>query len=484
MRNIVLFQPIVGYMDSFRTQPSVPLGLLACSRFLDKKYEIRIIDQRLENDWMKKLNDYVNKDTICVGVTSLTGKMIKEGLKFSQYVKEVYNIPVVWGGVHPTILPSQTVKNKYIDIVVVGEGEITFYELVKTLEIKGDLIKVKGIYFKNNGDIVFSGYREFCDLESLPEVPYHLVDINKYLPKYKQRKSIFFESSRGCPFNCSYCYNNVVNKRKWRCMSPEKTLKQINNLVKKYSVIEDIYFVDDNFFIDTDRVEKIALGIKKFNITWQVQGVDIIHLKKLSDKTLELIKDSGCTRLTIGIETGSLKMRKLVNKQGSIEDIINVMTKLKKFNFIIYCSFLVGLPDEDIDDIKASINLLIEMFKINSNVRNSPFYLYSPYPGTPLCEMLKKQGYKLPESLEEWSEFEWDNSKLKPLIKQKNFYDNLHFVSLFVDKKTKEYNVPFFINLFLSLYRPIAIFRLKKLFFKFMIEKLLYRIATFLWKKH
>ena len=156
-----------------------------------------------------------------------------------------------------------------------------------------------------------------------------------------------------------------------------------------------------------------------------------------------------------------------MNKQGSIKDILEVFKKLSNYNIIIYSSFLVGVPQEEIEDIKKTISLLFTLFRINKNLRNSPFYIYTPYPGTEMYNLVEKEN--LPKKLEDWAYCEWDSIKHKNV---KKFYENLHFLTLFLDNKIKEYQTRFFIlKILFYLYRPVARFRVRFLFFNFMFEK-------------
>ncbi|MFH1416486.1 MAG: radical SAM protein [Elusimicrobiota bacterium] len=478
MKKVILFQPAIGYMDEMRTMPSLPLGLLSAVSLVNKSYDVVIIDQRTEKNWQAAVDRISDADIVCAGVTALTGAMIKGGVEFSKYIKEKYEIPVVWGGVHASLLPRQTLENRYIDIVVQGEGEITFLKVVEALDTGKSLSGVSGIWHKQNGSPEKTADREFVQIEELPEMPYHLVDVNKYLPVYKGRKSVYFQSSRGCPYSCNYCYNTVFNRGRWRAVPAQKTLASLRKLVKENSDIEDVYFVDDNFFIDMKRAEDIIKGMNEIGVSWQVQGVDIMALKNMDDAFFSLMEKNGCRRLTVGIESGSERIRKMMSKQGTVQDIMEVMERLKNRNIVIVCSFLAAVPGEEYSDVKATVGLVFDMQKINPLVRCQPVYLYTPYPGTGMYEEALKTGYKPPVSIEEWALCEWDTT-----IRTDNrkFYESLHFVSLFVDRKTEEYGVPRIVRFLAGLYRPVARARLRNLCFVFMAEKWIYRIASRLW---
>jgi anaerobic magnesium-protoporphyrin IX monomethyl ester cyclase len=193
--DVILIQPRhrLGHGPSRRV--SLPLGLLAVATPLDVAgYKVRIIDQRTEPDWEQSLLAELKTKPIGVGVTAMTGAPIWWALKASEIVKQNSDVPVVWGGVHPSLLPQQTLENQYVDIVVQGEGEETFFELVKALGNKEPLAKVKGIWYKEGGEIKQNPPRPFIDLNQKT----HTMSISG-------RGVLHIETSRGCPFSCAFC---------------------------------------------------------------------------------------------------------------------------------------------------------------------------------------------------------------------------------------------------------------------------------------
>ena len=470
MADVILIQPKIGSMDSIRSNPAPPLSLLHAAVYVNKEYKICLIDQRLNKNWKSDLENELKKQPLCVALTAMTGRQIKYALSASTLIKQKSNIPVVWGGIHSSLLPEQTLKNPNIDFVIQGEGELTFLELVKALKNKTQFNKIDGLWYKKSGKIKKNNLREFINVDSLPEIPYHLVDMQKYMPKYNGKKLLYLYTSRGCPHRCTHCYNNIYNRKKYRAQSAEKTLKRIE-FAKTELKPDAIYFVDDNIFSDIKRAKKILKGLKKSDLYWQSQGVEISTVNKMSEEFLKLINDSGCLRLAMGGESGSQKILNLINKKHTVNETIAVNKKLSHYNFIAFYNFIGGFPTETTKDLKKTINLIFELMKQNKNCRISPIYNFVPYPCTELAEYSKSIGYIPPSKLEDWIDYDWKISMLPFSKEKKEFMASLYTVSLFLDKKFHEYDVPGVIRLLAELYRPFARLRVKNLFFRFMIEK-------------
>ncbi len=469
-KKVILIQPIVGDWDEVRTAPSLPLALLYISRYLVSEYEVKIIDQRIDKNWKNTLIKNL-PEAICVGITSMTGIQIGHALSASNIVKEHSNIPVVWGGVHASLVPEQTLQNNNIDIVVIGEGDVTFHEVVKSLDNKTPIQFVKGIYYKSDGRIHKTEPRPFTDLNSMPLVPYNLVNIHQYMPLFDGIPTLYIQTSRGCPNNCSYCYNPVFNKRKWRSLSAEKTLEMLKYLIE-YQQVKSFYIVDDDFFVDIKRVEQICQGIidNGWNrwIIWESQGINIKTALRLTDEQLSLIELAGCRKVHFGIESGSEKILNLVHKNITTEQVKEVSDKFKKHNIICQYNFMAGFPEETEEDIKKTIELAFWLMNNSDNSIISPFCTYTPYPGTELYDCAIREGHKQFVSIEEWSKTDygnppWSSAERNEILKK------LFFTSLFLHGSRNMVFSPT-LKILADIYRPIARYRIKHFYFKHMIE--------------
>lgn len=475
--------------------PEIPMTLLYLSWALKKNgFEVEILDTRIRDFREIKGGDY-----LFVGISSLTGLMIKEGLKVAQYIRALNrDIPIVWGGVHPTLLPEQTLENPYVDIVVRGEGEITVQELAERLRNNSDLTAIKGISFKRKDGIISNPDREFMDLNQIDiELPYDLLDLPKYC-----LIGIPVHTSRGCPYRCGFCYNTAYNKRSWRHKSAERVLDEIKYVVKRFSCREVSFIWEDEFFIDVTRVRKICEGIlqRGLKIRW-VSFCRFNSFKKVDDDTLKLIERSGCQGLTFGAESGSQRiLDEVIKKDITIDDVVTTIERLSKTNIPQVVSFMSGLPTETPADMKKTLNLIDKLVKISpKNLYLNGIFLYTPYPGTPLFNLVtEKYNYKPCASLEEWANFgvyrnvgiTWHTKKYVDECKTISILTRFPFyLSKFALKDVKNVaggkrlsKFPFSLGYYVL--ANLAILRWKHRFFKFpielaLLEKVLEKIRGF-----
>ena len=479
MADIVLIQPIGGLYR--KTQIYIPTGLLFVSSLAHHEgYKIKIIDMRIEDNWEEVLLGELKTSPICVGITVMTGIPILDGLKVSKLVKK-YNkdIPVVWGGVHPSILPEQTIENENIDFVIQGEGEYTFYELVKALQDgKRNFSEIKGLWYKEDSKPKSTSLREFVNLDELPDLPYNLIDVEKYVKetKYYFEDGMFtLQISRGCPYKCTFCYNNTFNRSIWRAMSPERVLEQIKRAVNNYK-IKGIGILDDNFFVNIKRVDKILDLVEKtgMGIKLHFQGITVESLYRMNKDQLQRLERLGVQYLQLGVESGSQRILELINKKIRIEQVIAINRKLNEYTNIkpIY-NFMIGFPTETEDDISLTTHLFIKLMEENPNAILQNISVLVPYPGTKLYNLVIKLGFKPPSTLEEWGSEHWINfDRRYPWIseKTKDIMKRVVYASFGANRNLIAYFDSRLKRLLFKCYHPLAKFRLKHKFYYFMPE--------------
>lgn len=472
MADIILIQPSIKEIQIIRKRFDIPLSLLSTSSFLVKDYDVKIIDQRTDKNWEKQLLYELKKNPICVGLTATTGEEITKSLKASEIVKKNNDsTKVVWGGTHASLLPKQTLENPNMDLIVKGEGEITFYELVKALEKNKSPKGIRGVWYKKGKDIKSNLDRPFLDLNKLPPLPYNLIKIENYLLKRDGKKSLYIETSRGCPYTCAYCYNSTMNKSVYRFLNVKNVITRIKEVVDNYGV-EYLRIADDNYFANKNRVLRISKQIikDKLKIWWESLG-PINDLSKFSIEELKVLKQSGCCKLCFGVESGSQRILRLINKNISINQVTNLNHNLKKVGISAKYLFMFGFPTELIEDMKKTVNLAIDLRKNNNSAFIATF-CYTPLPNNPLFNLAIQEGFIVPKNLESWAKYDRDLA-YKDLISKENqdLITNLNFsFKVLMDKIPGKQGL----NLMKELYYPIAKFRMQHLFFKFFIEKELY----------
>lgn len=471
MADIVLLQPRIGDWDDFRSHPSLPLSLLSASRLVSKEFDTVLIDTRVQNDWKPRLRSELDKNPLCVGITSMTGRQIGHALEISNYVKEISNVPVVWGGIHASLLPESTLENPSIDILVIGEGEVSFLELAMALAAKAPLKGIAGISYKEKGAIIKNHKRSFAKLDDLPDLPLSLIDLDKFLPIFKGRRTFYMETSRGCPNRCGFCYNANYNNNSWRAFSADMVIAELKYLCGRFKT-GSFYIVDDNFFVDLKRARSIAEGIIKegLDIYWEVQGITINSALKMDDDYLELLVRAGMKKVHFGIESASKNVLKLINKNLNIDNVIEVNKKWGKHDIIVQYNFMCGFPGESIADIRQTIDLVFQLMRENPNALISPLCPYTPYPGTALYDQSLKDGFIVKRKLEDWQEANYgDNLWESP--ERKRLISSLFFASMFLDEhRSKDMVDSKVVKALIGLYRPLAKFRIRHLFFDFMPE--------------
>lgn len=477
---IVLVQPKTGEWDLAGARP--PDSLLAISGLPKKNgYDIKIIDQRIDKLWKDTLKKEL-KDAFLFGTTSMTGPQIKYALEASRFAKENSNIPVVWGGIHASLLPEQTISNEYIDIVVKGEGDFAFLDLIHGLE-KKDLQNVRGIYYKDKSGIKKTAERELIkNLDELEDYPYELIDMEKYYGfNIKEGRSITLMTSRGCPYKCAFCYNTVYYKNTWRGMSAKKTVGMIKRVVGDFGV-KNIYFEDDNFSANVKRFEQIVDLIleENVNITWGLLGTRVNTLKAMSDELLSKAVRAGCINIDVGIESGSSRMLELVSKDVKLPEVVEVNKRLSKYFDKTKYTFIMGMPTETEEELLESVKLSLLLGAENPNSW-SVFVTYCAYPGTRLYDLAIKHGFRPPQDLEEWANINYDKVFwYYPWLDKRriNMMQNFGFTSFFANKNNQyKINSEFF-KIIAMLYQPIAKMRFEHNIYQFPVDRLMARMLS------
>jgi len=407
--DVILIYPKTG-MD-FGATVAPPHAVLTIAAPLYKKgYKVKIIDQRVDPAWNKHLIECLQKKPICVGISSMTGTQIYFAIEAAKIVRRLTNgkVPIVWGGAHPSSVPEQTLESEYVDVVCIGEGDITFVELVEAFAQRGSLNQVKGIAFKDGNQTIVTPSRPLLNVEELLPVPWDLIDVEEYIHRDFYVKGVnrsldIGQTSRGCPFQCGFCSSATLRQRKWRPMSVEKSLETIVEPVRRFN-LDSIWIRDDEFYINRNRAYKICEGIIKagLKIRWYTSGTRVDVFNSSSDEQIDMLKRSGADTLKFGAESGSNRILELMKKGIHWEDTVKANLRAKKHGIIPAFALMIGFPTETFDDINKTINLYIRLKKDNPKAEFEVIGTYTALPKTPLYNLALEKGLKPPERLEGW----------------------------------------------------------------------------------
>ncbi|MBI5449100.1 B12-binding domain-containing radical SAM protein [Candidatus Gottesmanbacteria bacterium] len=444
--NVILLYPKTGLDLASTIAP--PHALLAIAAPADKAgYNIRIIDQRIEKITEYSLKELISSDLICVGISTMTGTQIRNSLDLAKIVRKLTNAPIVWGGTHPTITAEQTLANEYVDIVVVGEGDITFIELIRALENKQSLREIKGIVYMDGGKPVATEKRPLLNIEELLSTPWGLIDVEKYIHKNKDmylkdrfRVLDLGQTSRGCPFNCGFCSSSSIRDRKWRALSAENSFNMIKENVNRFN-LDGFWLRDDEFYINRKRAHNICESIIEANldVRFYTSGTRVDVFMRASHEELATLKRAGADTLKFGAESGSNRILKLMQKGVTVEETLAANRRCMEYDFIPAFALMMGYPTETMEEINMTIDLAYSLKKENPKAHIETIASYTAHPGTPDFNLALKHGLHPPHSLDGWTNWVLDDYDLKgeklPWYNEKEriYIGNISLMSILAD---------------------------------------------------
>ena len=473
MERLFLVQPKNGLNETIY----VPLGLISLAAYVREEMAVRIVDLRFDS--LESLYCQIEKERpLAVGFSMLTGSCITQVVAAAKKVKSQFpEIKIIVGGIHPTFFPQQTLENPYIDFVVMSEGEKTLLELLRALREGKTTEGVENLGWKDkNGIHINSRSEKFLDLNTLPIPAWDLIDVERYVQKLShmpRQRVIDMYTSKGCPFPCSFCYNLNFNRRQWRAKSPEKAVDEIAMLNQRYGIN---YFIihDDNFVVDKRRALAIAQLIRKrgFAIRYSIDA----RIDYFERNFLQEMQESGLREIRVGCESGSNRVLAEVIQKGITKEQTRAAIKLAHdLDLHVLLSFVIGWPTETVAERQETIELILELQKINPHINIYPLWVYIPYPGTTLFNRAVELGFKQPTNLEAWGSYFWGKAHL-PWLSAPREYEMIHELSTLAwhnrpwDSRTPVSlrNIAKFI--FMKVFRPMVLFRFTHNFWKFPLD--------------
>lgn len=397
---------IVFFFPAFSsTEATAPLGILAvCTPLLRAGYTVKLIDSTITPNFKKAVMREL-EDALCLGVSLVTGPMIRETLEVARAVK-AWNpdFPVLLGGWHPSLLPDQTLASPYVDVVVRGQGEDSLLEIVRRLEAGAQLHDVQGIGFKAGGKPLFTPERPLKPLVEMPPKAYHLADFDAY-ERLCGRRWAMYTSSLACPFNCAYCTNAGVYGRKWNGLPPEQFVEETIELTSRYH-LELLWVVDDNFLVDLDRARQIADGLVRAgaDFRWSIQATTNLT-SRLTLEDLRLLRRAGLHQICQGVDSGSPKILNAMNKDfQDFDSIYESAARCLQADIRPSFNIIFAYPGEGKKERRETVQFMMDVCR---RFPGAEFWtnIFTPYPGSPIMAKASEIGIEVPTSLEGWADF-------------------------------------------------------------------------------
>jgi radical SAM superfamily enzyme YgiQ (UPF0313 family) len=376
------------------TQYPVNLGYLA-SVCLQAGWEVELWDFCVEpfskNHVLDKLRRF--KPHI-VGLSCVTAA-IRYGHAIASWVKQFEpEILTVLGGVHLTALPVETMTDyPDFDIGVLAEGEDTLAEILARFEAGKSLLGIVGTACRHDGAIRVLPPAAFPDVNTIPFpnralLPHRLYDVSHASRGISRKfwKVVEIDSSRGCPFNCTFCNADITHGRRVRFRTPENVLAEIHQCVRTYGS-DYVVFNDSTFTLDRRRIGELVRGLPKIGIKgYMVTG----HVKTVDYEVLKLLKDTGCTCITFGVESGSQRVLDAINKHTTIAEVKQAFAAARRAGIPqVEGTFILGADlDETKEEIEATARLMKQLKPDTVGLG-----IITPFPGTAQYREMKQLGY-------------------------------------------------------------------------------------------
>ena len=383
---------------------SLPYAAVILTSLLKKDFDFQVLDINAENlDFEQTKNRIQQINPVIVLVTGISVEYHKQSHKTLSLAKSACpNSITVLGGVYPTTLPEECVKDKNIDWLFMYHAEGRINHFINLL-LDDNVVEAKifpGIAYRNNGnECIENPPSHFIgEVKTIANPDYSLVDLTPYLKQdsldyqfNSDKPTAYIISSYGCPYNCLFCASRTISGRKVMFRPVQDILDEIDYLVSQYHV-SNLIFLDDCILADRKRINNILNGLidREYDLSWKVASLSAWHL---DDELIELMKKAGCTQFTISVESGSQKvLSDIIRKPLKLEIIPGIIKKCRAVGIDLGANFVIGIPGETWEDIRRTFK-----FAEECDFDVAHFHIATPLPKTDLYRLCQEKGY-LPEN--------------------------------------------------------------------------------------
>jgi radical SAM superfamily enzyme YgiQ (UPF0313 family) len=410
--DVVLFSPHLSREEYrpatyFAVPPLSHLALAGPVR--DAGWRVHIIDSKWDLDWRDRVRAFAST-LVAFGITSITGYSVRDGMEAAEFIREIRpDVPIVWGGWHPTFAAGQAIADeKHVDYVVRGQGERTFVELLEALEARTPLHGIQGLTFREGDEVVSTPDRVPEDLNHFPPPAYELIDPRRYIGSVGGTRLGGAIYSRGCPYACDFCLDS---RQKLLTVSIDRVIADLQYWVDQGADYVRIY--DGNFFVSTARLKELCNAIFDSPIhgrfQWSATGVGS-RIASLDDELLAMLRQSGLHQVAIGAESGSEELIHRITNKTTVANTEEAVRRLTRHGIGQYLFFIVGYPEEPESALDDTLSFIVKLKKINPDL--GVFLNFCiPLPGSEMFELAVRHGQiEPPRTFADW----WTLDQTRP----------------------------------------------------------------------
>ncbi len=388
-----------------------PLGIAYLSSVLKEKgfSNIKVLDYNLKES-PEKEKEIIKWKPDFIGVTMMVSSFPGGKEKIEYLKSKIKDTKIFVGGIAAAVIPEEVLKINGVDGVYRGEGEGIIENLVKESIVGNTWKKLPGISYLNNEEVVSNPLFNFIDdLDSIPFPDRTLAPFNYYLQETHgtERKTATLMTSRGCPFQCVFCYRGPAAGKKFRARTAQNIFQELELLEKEHGVTAFMFW-DDNFLLDKKRVFEFCDLIKNKDYHWKCQ----LRVDSVDEDLIKKMKNAGCVAANIGVESGNEKILKLMKKGITKDQARKALRLCRKYGIFTNIYFILGTPWDTLETMEETINFAKEL-----QPNEAHFFEAAPHPGTELREVAVSMGLKINDH---WGKYLM--KKMHPsIMESKNF---------------------------------------------------------------
>ncbi|MBN1426224.1 radical SAM protein [Candidatus Fermentibacteria bacterium] len=467
---------------------SLPMGLLFLAAALERGgFVVRLHDARCHAKEATRawIHESLNRDVLFVGISAMTVQ-VAHGLAIARQVRALApSVPIVWGGAHASLFPRGTAMDPAADFVLPREADESAVNLAAILADAGEPLEIPGVLCRKDGALVGNGEPALPDIRALPSPAYHLIDPASYAPRRipggRMVRGTDVLTSRGCPYRCAFCPNELLLGRRWRKRPVDQVTAELDLLLEP-GTIDHVWFMDDLFIGDIDRVTSILDHLHRQypHVRWEANvRADMFRPGFVDGAFLTYLRETGCACLRMGAESGNDEVLQLLKKDITVAETEHAVAACHDAGIVPLLFFMMGIPGETRAQLFDTLAFMARLKRrFPRSVVCGPG-LFRPYPGGELYARALEAGLQEPADLAGWAAELGPQGFLRsgrlPWIADAGLMEDILFSMFYVEESDRlgEYPLPWLRKRLADL----AFWRAEHRFWRLRIEARLRRLA-------